>query len=98
MPEFDTMNNQIRGFDALKALDESNQLRSYVVNNDATDLTKALESVMPNHLFYQVVICNPSCTAPSLPTQEATSVAYFVGGDVNSLSPKLVVLYIWGEP
>ena len=95
LPEFDTVNRQIRGFDALKSLDESNKLRGYVTSNDVTGLTAALESLMPANLFYRVIICNPDCTAPTLPSQKATSVAYFVGGDVNSISPKLVVVYIW---
>ncbi|MBS3054960.1 MAG: hypothetical protein J4452_00510 [Candidatus Aenigmarchaeota archaeon] len=97
LPEFDTVNRQIKAFNALKSLDESNQLRTFVTNNNAAGLTGALQNLMPANLFYQVVICNPDCTAPTLPNQKATSVFYFVGGDVNSLSTRMVVVYVWGE-
>jgi len=97
LPEFDTVNRQLRGFNALKSLDDSNQLRSYVTNNDTAGLKSALTPLMPSNLFFNVTICNPDCIAPPLPTQKATSVAYFVGGDVNNLYNKMVVVYIWGE-
>lgn len=97
LPEFDTVNNQIRGFNALKSLDDSNNLRGYVLNNDTAGLTNAIQPLMPSNLFYKVVICNPDCSVPTIPNQKATSIFYFVSGDVNNATQREVEVYIWGQ-
>ena len=95
IPEFDTINWKVRGFNALKALDESNMLRDVVAVNSTSLLKDRLSSILSAQLNYDVVICTTSCGKPDIQSDKLTSVVYLVSGDLNNYLPRQVILYLW---
>ena len=95
IPEFDTINWKVRGFNALKALDESNMLRDAVTANSTSLLKNRLSGILAAELNYDVVICITDCGKPDIQSDKLTSIIYLVSGDLNNYLPRQVVLYLW---
>ncbi len=95
IPEFDTVNWKARGFDALKALDDSNRLRDVIITDDTSALKDRLSSLLPSQLNYDVVICEKNCGKPDIQSDKLTSVVYLVSGDLNNYLPRQIILYLW---
>ena len=94
LPEFETSIWKIKGFNALKALDESNELRKYVLENNTQEIEKKLQLLLPPTVNYEVVVCEQNCYV-SVESEKLVSVNYFIAGDVNEIEPKQIVLYMW---
>ena len=94
-PDFTTINDQLTAFTSLKVLDQSNQLRKYVLENDTTTIANELSSLMPSGLSYQVAICTTVCAAPAINSTNIFSVGYIVSGDLGSFAPRQVIVYMW---
>jgi len=83
----------IKIFNALKSLDENNELRRYALENDSEILEKKLSSLLPE--FNLIVrICSSDCKKPNV-TGEYVSVTYLIAGEVGSFNPKQIVVYAW---
>ena len=95
IPEFDTINWKVRGFDALKALDNNNMLRDVVVTNSTSALKDRLSGLLPSQLNYDVVICERNCGQPDIQSDKLTSVTYVIAGDLNNYLPRQIILYMW---
>lgn len=95
IPEFDTINWKVRGFDALKALDNSNMLRDIVTTNSTSALKDRLSGLLPSQLNYDVVICERNCGQPDIQSDKLTSVTYVIAGDLNNYLPRQIILYMW---
>lgn len=95
IPEFETINWKVRGFDALKSLDNNNQLRDVVITNSSSILKDRLSNILPAQLNYDVVICDRGCAKPDIQSDRLTSVIYLVSGDLNIFMPRQIVLYMW---
>lgn len=96
LPEFETISWKLRGFDALKTLDTSNELRQYVFSNDTTTIESKLLPILYTNINYQVLVCELNCGKPSINSEKITSVTYLIAGDVNNIKNRQVVLYMWG--
>lgn len=96
LPEFDTINWKLRGFSALKTLDDANELRSGVLANDTTAINNKLLSLLPVYLNYNVTICELNCTKPSsIDSEKLVSINYLIAGDVGNVTFRQIVLYLW---
>lgn len=95
IPEFDTINWNVRGFDALRALDGNNMLRDVVMTNSTSTLKDRLLPLIPSQLNYDVVICDRNCGQPDIKSDKLTSVTYVVSGDLNNFLPRQIILYMW---
>lgn len=96
LPEFETISWKLSGFDALKALDASNELRQYVLANDTATIESKLLSILYINVNYQILVCDSNCGKPNINSDKITSVTYLIAGDVNNIKNRQVVLYIWG--
>jgi hypothetical protein len=95
LPEFDSNTWKLEGVDALKALDNNNELRSYAITNNTTRIEERLQSILPSQLSYRVVICDTVCANPGIEADNILSVSYFLAGSTDQFKPRKVVLYIW---
>lgn len=95
LPEFETINWQLKGFNSLKILDNQNQLRQYVLDDDVQTIENKLLPLLPSGVSYKVVICEATCENPGITSEKLTSVNYFITGDLANFQPKQIVLYMW---
>ena len=95
IPDFDTVNWRVMGLGALKNLDDSNQLRKFVLLNDTTSIKNKLSSLISGDLNFDVVLCRVSCNALNIVSEKVSTVSYFISGNVTTISPYQIVLYIW---
>lgn len=93
-PEFETSTWKIKAFNALKALDESNELRKYALENDTQKIEEKLQLLLPPNVNFKVLICEQDCYA-SVEAEKLVTVNYFIAGDVDEIKPRQVVLYVW---
>lgn len=97
LPEFESTNWKLRGFSALESLDDNGELRSYALTNDATTIESKLADMLPGNLNYDVVLCEQTCSKPSISSDKVTNVVYLLAGDFGNITPKQVTLYMWGS-
>ena len=95
LPEFETINWQLKGFNSLQTLDETNQLYSYVKANDTDGLESRLSTLLPKEINYKVLICGTNCPSPGVESEKLTSIAYVTAGEINNFQPMQVVIYIY---
>ena len=95
VPEFDTINWKLRGFEALKSLDSNNMLRDAVVTNSTSAIKDRLSSLLPSQLNYEIVICDRNCGKPAVQSDKLTSVTYILSGDLNIYMRRQIILYLW---
>lgn len=95
LPELDTVNFKLKGFSALKTIDSTGELRRAVFLNDTTAVENKVSDLLPKQLNLKVVFCERQCALPDIATDRLISVMYIVSGNVNSISPRQVVLYMW---
>jgi hypothetical protein len=97
LPEFESINWQLKGFNSLKVLDENNQLRQYTIANNTQAIENQLFSLLPTELNYKVVVCGATCENPEIAAEKLTSVSYFIAGDISNFQPRQIVLYMWSS-
>ncbi|MDI6798499.1 MAG: hypothetical protein QMD12_00670 [Candidatus Aenigmarchaeota archaeon] len=95
LPEFETISWKLRGFNALKILDKNNELRQYAMANNTQAIKERLQYLLPSNLNYEVVICEQSCPNPNIEAEKLASVNYIIAGNLTSIRPILIVLYVW---
>ncbi len=95
LPDFESVNFKIRGFSALKTLDNTGELRKSISLNDTTYVENKLSDILPKNLNLKVVFCGFECSAPNIASDKLMSVSYLISGDVNQINPKQVLLYMW---
>ncbi len=95
LPEFRGINRKLRGFEALKALDNNNELRSYAIANDTKSIESKLYNLLPRNLNYEVFVCEANCGYPNIASESLVSVVYVLAGNISSFKPVQVVLYMW---
>ena len=81
------------GYEKLKALDGSGNLRAYAVSGDYESVKSSL--IMPgyNHTV-EICDCRGNCEG-EYPDQENVVVSVYVVAGDESFSPSLVKLYMW---
>ncbi|MEM5773137.1 MAG: hypothetical protein QXL86_02830 [Candidatus Aenigmatarchaeota archaeon] len=95
IPELEIVLWKIRGFEALKALDEQNKLASFALANNEEAIESELASLLPIGLDYKVLICEEDCPSFSINSEKVASVSYFIAGNLTNVEPREVLLYIW---
>jgi len=95
LPESESVNWKLSGFNALKIIDQSNRLRDYVVNNNTTAIVSELEKLIPPTLNFNITICEENCPEPKIESSKLVSVVYLIAGDIGNFTKRQVVLYIW---
>ena len=94
--DFDSISWRTKAYYAVKSLDDSNDLRKFILANDSVSIKNRLSGLIPE-LNFEVTICKLDCPKPSLPSQTITSFNYIIAGDLNDLDPRQVVVYMWSE-
>src|SRR3989304_9901534 len=99
IPDFETTNWKLVGYNALKNLDWSLGLRQEVQTGNTTAIEAKLSPLMPETVNYTVKICDVSCASPGIPASASgiVSVSYIVAGFRDSFAPRQVVLYMWAK-
>lgn len=95
LPEFETINWQLKTMSALRALDNTNDLRSYVVENNSIGLNNKLNPLLPPEVNHQVFICETQCGKTNVTSEKIVSVSYLVAGDINNFKPRQVFVFLW---
>jgi len=95
LPEFETINWQMKGFYALRTLDQGNELRQYVLANNTNVIENELLPLVPPEINIKVVVCQTFCEKPDVQSEKIISINYLIAGDVNDYRPRQVVLYMW---
>jgi len=96
VPEFDTINWRLNGFNALQSLDERGELTEAVLSNDTSGIESKLSVLLPTNLNYDLVICSETCPGVSINSEKITSVHYFISGNITNVQGREVILYLWG--
>jgi hypothetical protein len=96
VPDSELTTWKMRGFEALKALDESNKLATNALANETEKIEADLEEILPIGLNYKVIICPQTCPKININSEKVTSVSYFVAGNVTNVEPREILLYMWG--
>ena len=65
--------------------------------DDTTSIKNELSSILPVNLNYDVVLCEQVCSKPTMSSDKIASVTYLLAGDFGNVTPKQVVLYMWGS-
>lgn len=94
----DTELNLIKqsSFDALKYLDENNELKKLVVEGNESEINILLESSIPKSIFFKAVICHSECSASGIPVNRTVVITdYYISGYRNIYLPEKVRLYSW---
>ncbi|MEM5879508.1 MAG: hypothetical protein QXU74_03390 [Candidatus Aenigmatarchaeota archaeon] len=95
IPDLETVIWKIRGFEALKSLDDSNKLASYALANETEKIKNSLTELLPLGLEYEILVCDQTCPSVSINSEKIASVSYFIAGNVSHVEPREVLLYIW---
>jgi hypothetical protein len=95
MPDFQTINWQLKAYKALDSLENTNDLRNYVLANNSLAIENKLKTLMPSDANYQVMICDVSCGKPNVVTEKMISINYMIAGDINNFQPRQIVVYMW---
>ena len=96
LPEFKSIDLELRAQNALAALDKTGQLRQYVYTNDTTTIESELYPYLPKNIDYEVLICDGSCSF-TRQVKRAYSVSYFLATDGEEFKPREVLVYVWEE-
>jgi len=94
-PEFETVNWKMKGINSLKALDETNRLREYVLADNILSINRSLQDLLPSNMNFDVRICDASCVNPNISAEKVVTVSYLIAGNVSSFEPREIVLYMW---
>jgi hypothetical protein len=97
IPDFESINIQLKAINSLQNLDQNNELRSLVLQNDTATISNELAPLLPANINYLVNICGISCTAPIINSTRTFSVSYIVSGDIGNYNPKQVIVYMWSS-
>lgn len=95
LPEFESISWQLKGFNALKVLDQTNELRQYVLANNSQTIENKLIPLVPPEINIKVVVCQFDCQKPDVQSEKTVSVSYLIAGDVNDFRPRQIILYMW---
>lgn len=95
LPDFESINIQLKAFNAIQNLDQKNELRTLVLQNDTTTISNKLSTFLPSSINYQVTICGTTCYAPVINSTKTFSVSYIISGDLGNFNPKQLILYMW---
>jgi len=94
-PEFESVSRGMRGFYALKVLDQSNKLRSDAIENNTKSIENNLRPLIPGEINFQVFVCQTACGKPSAQTESMVSVTYLISGDIDNFKSRQILLYMW---
>ena len=95
-PELELSTIKRQGFEALKYLDESDQLRNSTLNKNETELENALRGLLVSE--YDVDICDPNatCLGTSIPkNQTIIIIDYYISGYKQDYNVKKIRLFLW---
>ncbi|MEM5829790.1 MAG: hypothetical protein QW040_01400 [Candidatus Aenigmatarchaeota archaeon] len=95
VPDVETVIWRLKGIEALKALDDSNELVNYVLANESEKIESKLGRILPIGLDYKVVVCDQTCIEPNISSEKIVSVGYFIGGNATHVEPREIWLYLW---
>jgi len=95
LPDTEHINWKLEGLNAVRALDDNNQLRQYVINNDNVTIKNLLSGMLPTNINLAVFICATNCPNPSDVAEKIVSVDYLVSGDIQNYQPKVLKIYMW---
>ncbi|MEM5777036.1 MAG: hypothetical protein QXJ06_01145 [Candidatus Aenigmatarchaeota archaeon] len=85
-------------FQALKILDQKNELRYYAIKDDGTNINSSLSNIIGNKFNFYVVIFNKTTNTtfiPDLKNDNVGVVDYHISGDFGSYSPRIIKVFIW---
>jgi hypothetical protein len=95
-PELSELNYKLDALNGLKILDESGNLRKYVLGKNATAIKELLAPYI--RISYEVVLFNGTNNVTPIPYFSASkilSVSYFLAGDIGNFSASEVRVYLW---
>jgi hypothetical protein len=96
VPDLEITTWKIRGFEALRVLDESNKLATNALANETEKIEADLEEILQIGINYKVLICTKECPGVNVSSEKITSVSYFIAGNATNIEPREILLYMWG--
>jgi hypothetical protein len=95
-PELSELNYKLDALNGLKILDESGNLRKYVLEKNVETIKELLAPYIRTN--YEVALFNETTNLTAIPSISAAkilSVSYFLAGDVGNFSASEVRVYLW---
>lgn len=96
-PTEDTGREQAIAAQALKALDEQNVLRSYVIDENHLGLNTQADQIVPADFNHTVRFCylGDRCVGDALPDKNIFTASYVIAGNATYFKPAQVLLHVW---
>ena len=85
------------GYNCLKYLDDSGQLRNYVYNGLTTDMNTSLRECLPQVTGYTFKICATADCSETLPTDRSVFLSSYLLSGQKNYDPRIINLWVWLE-
>jgi len=99
-PEFERINYKLEVYHGLKILENTDELRRDVMDDNTVSIENKLNPYIPDFLNYTIVIFNETTNITKKPSlvdkKDVISISYFLAGDVDNYGPRDVRAYLWG--
>lgn len=86
-----------QGYNAFEFLDQKDELRLLVKNENELDLKKKIRNLLPAGISIELDICTTACSGNTPQGKNIVSVDYYVSGYKDSFFNKKVKLWMWGN-
>jgi hypothetical protein len=86
-----------QGMDALKFLDEKDDLRFFVYSENRNEIRDRLRALIPGSIFIAVDVCDTACAAALPQGKSVIAVDYYISGYRDIFVDKKVRLWMWGN-
>ena len=83
------------GYNCLKYLDDSGQLRNYVYNGLITEINNSLRDCLPQVTGYTFKICATMDCSETLPIDRSIFLSSYLLSGQKSYDPKIINLWVW---
>jgi len=96
-PVEDTGREQAIAAQALKALDEQNNLRSYAIDENHLGLNTQAHAVVPPEFNHTTRLCysGDRCVGDTLPNRNIFTASFVIAGNQTYFKPVQVLLHVW---
>ena len=94
--EVTQLNQKLDAYNALKILDQTQNLRYYALQKNATKIEELLLPFLKSN--YKVALFNRTSNITEIPEIDAKNIAvlsYFIAGDVANYQPIEIRVYLW---
>jgi hypothetical protein len=83
------------GYYALEHLDNTDELRQAVYENDRLEISNRLKGILPSNIDIHLDICTTACNSLFVPNRTVVSIDYYISGYRSTFVNKKLKLWLW---